>query len=240
MDFHVEQRISWIKERVKESHTKGVVIGLSGGKDSSVVAALCVKALGAENVFGVALPCHSITRDVDHAKLVAETFGIEFLVVDIGDTFNTLKSTIEKDVELSDLSTANIKPRLRMSTLYAIAQTKGYLVAGTDNLSEMTMGYFTKWGDGGYDFNPLSDLTVSEVLALGKELGVPAPILEKPPSAGLWEGQTDEQEMGVTYAAIEEYIKTGTTDEKSLAIIERVHKNTEHKRVMPYFFRPTK
>lgn len=233
----LEHRLSWIREHVKASGCKGVVVGESGGKDSATVTALCVRALGKENVVGVTMPCNSLSTDMEHARLVADAFGIKLLEVNIASTFNTLKEAIQQEQEISDLATANIKPRIRMTTLYAVAQSLNYLVIGTDNLSEMVMGYFTKWGDGGYDFNPLGDLTMQEVLELGRELGVPEPILTKAPSAGLWEGQTDEKEMGVTYKAIEEYIKTGTTDKESLAIIERTHRNTQHKREMPYIYR---
>lgn len=233
----LEHRINWIRERVKASGCKGVVLGESGGKDSATVTALCVEALGKENVVGITMPCNSLSSDVEHAKLVADAFGIKLLEVNIAGTFNTLKNTIEAEHEISDLAVANIKPRLRMTTLYAVAQSLNYLVVGTDNLSEMVMGYFTKWGDGGYDFNPLGDLTMGEVLELGRELGVPEPILTKAPSAGLWEGQTDEKEMGVTYKAIEEYIKTGTTDPASLEVIERTNKRTQHKREMPYIYK---
>lgn len=233
----LEHRINWIRERVQASGCKGVVVGESGGKDSATVTALCVEALGKENVIGITMPCNSLSTDVEHAKLVADAFGIKLLEVNIASTFNTLKNTIETEQEISDLAAANIKPRLRMTTLYAVAQSLNYLVVGTDNLSEMVMGYFTKWGDGGYDFNPLGDLTMGEVLELGRELGVPEPILTKAPSAGLWEGQTDEKEMGVTYKAIEEYIKTGTTDPASLEVIERTNKRTQHKREMPYIYK---
>lgn len=233
----LEHRLNWIRERVKASGCTGVVVGESGGKDSATVTALCVKALGKENVVGITMPCNSLSTDMEHARLVADAFGIKLLEVNIGGTFNALKDTISTQHEVSDLAVANIKPRLRMTTLYAVAQSLNYLVVGTDNLSEMVMGYFTKWGDGGYDFNPLSDLTMQEVLELGRELDVPEPILTKAPSAGLWEGQTDEKEMGVTYKAIEEYIKTGTTDAASLEIIERTNKRTQHKREMPYMYR---
>ncbi|ONI40932.1 NAD(+) synthase [Candidatus Epulonipiscium fishelsonii] len=237
MDFKLEKRINWVKERVNLANAGGIVVGASGGKDSSTVIALCAKALGPENVLAVSMPCSSLKTDMEHAKLVTDAFGVELLVINLESTFNVMKQEINPLVTLNDLATANIKPRLRMITLYSIAQTKNYLVAGTDNLSEMVMGYFTKWGDGAYDFNPLGDLTMHEVLEFGKTLGVPSPILEKPPSAGLWEGQTDEQEMGVTYKEIEEYIKTGTTSPPALEIILKTNKITNHKREMPYIFR---
>lgn len=233
----LEHRLNWIRERVKAAGCTGVVVGESGGKDSATVTALCVRALGKENVVGITMPCNSLSTDMEHARLVADAFGIKLIEVNIGGAFTTLKNTIINEHELNELAVANIKPRLRMTTLYAVAQTLNYLVVGTDNKSEMVMGYFTKWGDGGYDFNPLSDLTMQEVLELGKELGVPEPILTKAPSAGLWEGQTDEKEMGVTYKAIEEYIKTGTTDLASLEIIEKTNKRTAHKREMPYMYK---
>lgn len=233
----LEHRLNWIRERVKAAGCTGVVVGESGGKDSATVTALCVRALGKENVVGITMPCNSLSTDMEHARLVADAFGIKLIEVNIGGAFTTLKNTIINEHELNELAVANIKPRLRMTTLYAVAQTLNYLVVGTDNKSEMVMGYFTKWGDGGYDFNPLSDLTMQEVLQLGKELGVPEPILTKAPSAGLWEGQTDEKEMGVTYKAIEEYIKTGTTDPASLEIIEKTNKRTAHKREMPYMYK---
>lgn len=236
-NIRLEHRLNWIRERVKAAGCTGVVVGESGGKDSATVTALCVRALGKENVVGITMPCNSLSTDMEHARLVADAFGIKLIEVNIGGAFTTLKNTIINEHELNELAVANIKPRLRMTTLYAVAQTLNYLVVGTDNKSEMVMGYFTKWGDGGYDFNPLSDLTMQEVLELGKELGVPEPILTKAPSAGLWEGQTDEKEMGVTYKAIEEYIKTGTTDPASLEIIEKTNKRTAHKREMPYMYK---
>lgn len=237
MQKKLENRLDFIREQVKKSGCTGVVVGESGGKDSAVVTALCVKALGAENVYAVTMPCHSLSKDIDHAKLVADAFGVELIVVNLKETYEALKNTIMQQHPISDLADANIKPRLRMTTLYAIAQTRNALVVGTDNRSEMIMGYFTKWGDGGYDFNPLGDLTMQEVLALGHELGVPEPILTKAPSAGLWEGQTDEKEMGVTYKAIEEYIKTGSTDPISQEIIEKTHQRTAHKRMMPPIYK---
>ena len=237
MDYRVEDRLEWIRNQVNAAGAQGIIVGESGGKDSAVVTALCVKAIGKDKVLGVTMPCNSLAKDMQDAKSLADTLGIELLTVDISNTFEAIKASIETESPLSELSIANIKPRLRMTTLYAIGQARNYLVVGTDNKSEMIMGYFTKWGDGGYDFNPIPDLTVREVLELGKELGVPESILTKAPSAGLWEGQTDEKEMGVTYAQIEEYITTGRTEAHAQEIIERTNKRTEHKRHMPPMFK---
>jgi NAD+ synthase len=230
----VEKRVEWIKQILTQSGAKGVILGLSGGKDSAVVGALVKRAT--DNVLGVIMPCGNITQDEEHAWKVANAFGIETIKVDLKEAFDTLSQTINramKEMPLEGLSLSNIKPRLRMTTLYAIGQRKGYLVAGTGNKSEGTMGYFTKWGDGAYDFNPIADLTVTEVRLLGEYLGVPAEILYKAPSAGLWEGQTDEEEMGVTYQEIDEYILTGTTNERAKQIIEAQYQKTEHKRNLP-------
>ena len=132
--------------------------------------------------------------------------------------------------ELNDAAVTNIAPRLRMTTLYTVAAAESRLVAGTGNRSEIYMGYFTKWGDGASDFNPIADLTAAEVFAFLRWLNAPAHIVEKAPSAGLFEGQTDESEMGVTYRAIDTWLQEGTAEEKDLAVIERYHARSEHKR----------
>ena len=165
---------------------------------------------------------------------LAEAFGIEMITVDLTDTRSEITEAIGK--ELSPAALSNIAPRLRMTTLYALGQTRNALVVGTGNRSERYMGYFTKWGDGAFDLNPMADLTATEVFEFLRYLGAPANIIEKAPSAGLYEGQTDEQEMGVTYKAIDEYIITGETDEKSKAIIDRYHRVSEHKRRMPTIY----
>lgn len=148
-------------------------------------------------------------------------------------------SLIENEIkeDILPLSKSNIKPRLRMITLYSIGQHKGYLVTGTGNKSEVTMGYFTKWGDGAYDFNPIADLTAGEVISMGKALGVPDEILEKKPSAGLWAGQTDEEEMGITYATIDKYILHGEGSVEDIEKIENAYRRTQHKREMPKVYK---
>ena len=185
------------------------------------------------------MPCESKRNfgiDMDDGGEVAKQFGIENRTVDITETKQTLVKALSQVTELNQQALVNINPRLRMATVYAVAAAEGRLVAGTGNRSEAYMGYFTKWGDGAYDLNPIADLTVTEIYDYLRYLNAPQSIIDKAPSAGLFEGQTDEKEMGVTYKAIDEYIMTGKTDPQSQAIIERYHRNSEHKRRMPAVF----
>ncbi len=232
MENEINFIIEWIKNYVKNSGAKGVVIGNSGGKDSATVIALCVKALGKDNVLTVAMPCSSIPKDLEDAKLVASTFGVEMLTVNLSSVYKELSLAIENEINnnLVPLVSINIRPRLRMITLYTIAQQYGYLVAGTGNACESFVGYTTKWGDNACDFNPISEFTVSEVLEIGKVLGVPSEIINKSPNDGLGMG-TDEEKLGVTYKEIEEYIATGKVPNKaSMEKIEKLHQQSEHKR----------
>lgn len=231
IEKEVEEITKWIKEYVKNSGAKGVVIGNSGGKDSATVIALATKALGSENVLTVAMPCNSISADLEDAKLVADKFGVELLNIDLTETFKTLEAEIEQKIEGNAEAKINTKPRLRMTTLYYIAQSKGYLVIGTGNKCEATVGYTTKWGDNAHDFNPIGDFTVQEVLQIGEYLGVPEKIIKKAPSDGLGK-LTDEQKLGVTYKQIAEYIETGKTDEDALIIIKKKEEISKHKRDM--------
>ncbi len=229
-------RADWIKNILTEAGAQGVCLGISGGKDSAVVAALCKKAT--PNVMGIIMPCNSIPQDRQDALAVVETFNLASWTVDLTDIFNvfTGELTTKCDKELSDIASANIKPRLRMTTLYAIAQSYNYLVAGTGNASEIFVGYYTKWGDGACDFNPISDLTVEEVLELGKYLGVPDCILKKRPSAGLWPGQTDEDELGVSYKLIGDYRAGRQVPAEAAEKIRRANEVSTHKRMMPKFY----
>ncbi len=227
-----ENAIKWIHDHVEKIGAKGVVVGNSGGKDSATVIAMATKALGKNRVFTVAMPCNSIQTDLEDARLVSKTFEVPFLEVNLTNTYNELENTINgslSNIELNKDSKINIKPRLRMTTLYAIAQTLGYLVIGTGNLCEAMVGYTTKWGDSASDFNPIANFTVDEVLAIGEYLGVPDKIIHKAPNDGLG-GQTDEEKMGVTYKQIAEYIETGKTDKTAMENIERRNKISKHKR----------
>ena len=229
-----ENAIKWIKEYVEKTGAKGVVVGNSGGKDSATVIAMATKALGKEKVLTIAMPCNSISADLEDARLVSKTFDVKFLEVDLTESYNVLENSINKtiseiNIELNKEAKINVKPRMRMLTLYSIAQSLGYLVIGTGNLCERMVGYTTKWGDSASDFNPIANFTVDEVLAIGEYLGVPDKIIHKAPNDGLG-GQTDEEKMGVTYKQIAEYIETGKTDINAMENIEKRNKSSKHKR----------
>jgi NAD+ synthase len=242
---------TWLRERVTAAGARGLVVGLSGGIDSAVVAALCQMA-AADNVVGVILPCDGDPRDDADAQLVADHLRIPTLRIDLAPVYDRLGASLSTGVadlppsqpraiitEGSDLRArvplANIQPRLRMASLYYIANALNYLVAGTGNRCELTIGYFTKYGDGGVDLLPIGSMLKSEVRALGRDLGLPDAIVDKPASAGLWPGQTDEDEIGFTYNELERYL-TDRPDgvPPALALrIERLVRQTEHKRAMP-------
>lgn len=227
----MQNAIDWIKEYVENSNARGIVIGNSGGKDSATVIAMAVKAIGNENILAVSMPCYSKREDIRDASLVVKAFGVKSLSIDLSNTYKELENEINTNLNqrITKEATINIKPRLRMTTLYGIAQTLGYLVIGTGNLCEIMVGYTTKWGDSGSDFNPIGNFTVDEVLEIGKILGVPKSILEKAPSDGLGD-QTDEEKMGIKYTQIAEMIETGTTEENAKQEIIKRYKNSKHKR----------
>ncbi len=230
-----ELRVKWIQEALADAGAKGIIFGNSGGKDSALVGILCRRAT--EHTLGVIMPCASkqnFGTDMDDAKLTAAQFGIQTITVDLTPVKTAFRGVLDATgTEISKLAETNINPRLRMTALYSLGQSLGYLVAGTGNASEAYMGYFTKWGDGAYDFNPIADLTVTEIFEFLHYLNAPISIREKAPSAGLYEGQTDEGELGVTYAAIDRYIATGEADPTDKEKIDRAHRATEHKRKDP-------
>jgi NAD+ synthase len=223
---------NWIKKEVRLACKKGVVLGLSGGVDSAVAGALSKLAMG-ENVLGLIIPCKSGFQDIEMAREAAKKFDIETKEITLDGIYDELAGTYP---EASSLARANLKPRLRMATLYYFANTLDYLVVGTGNKSELAIGYFTKYGDGGVDILPLGGLLKSDVKGLARDLGVPPEIIERPPSAGLWEGQTDEGEIGVTYDELDRIIvaiekkKTGGIDRKALGKIKKMMADSEHKR----------
>lgn len=226
-----EKRIAFIRQSLEEAHADGILFGNSGGKDSALVGILCKMAC--ENTEGIILPCSSkrnFTIDKDDGMEVADQFGIKTRLIDLTAQKELLMQTVSEVATLNDAAIANIAPRLRMITLYTVAASENRLVAGTGNASEYYMGYFTKWGDGAYDLNPIADLTATEVFEFLRYLKAPEAVITKAPSAGLFEGQTDEEDMGVTYAAIDRYIQTGEAEEADKAIIDRYHSRSEHKR----------
>ena len=227
----LDNRVAFIRNTLRKSGQKGIVYGNSGGKDSALVGILC--KIACDNTVGILMPCASkrnFSVDLDDGKEVAEKYGIETRLVDLTPVREAELKALEGVTEMTDAAIANIAPRLRMTTLYAIAGAEGRLVAGTGNRSEAYMGYFTKWGDGAYDFNPIADLTVKEIYEFLEFLDAPMSVRTKAPSAGLFEGQTDETEMGITYTAIDEYLLYDFASDHDRAIIERFHAASEHKR----------
>ncbi len=225
-----ENRVKFIKDIVTKSGAEGIVFGNSGGKDSALTGILCKAAC--ENTIGLIMPCSSnrnFGQDAADAKSLAAQFGIEIRVIDLTPVKEAELKQLNLITSMTDHSAANIAPRLRMTTLYAVAGSENLLVAGTGNRSEIYMGYFTKWGDGACDFNPISDLTVTEIYEFLRYLDAPSSIIEKAPSAGLYEGQTDENEMGIKYSDIDSFILTGKTSLETLPKIEQMHKNSLHK-----------
>jgi NAD+ synthase len=228
---HVEKAlIEWLKGKVNEAGADGVVVGLSGGIDSSVTSILAKKAYP-DNTLGLVMPCYSSEQDKTDAIKVAEKFDIDYEIKNLDTLFDSFKSLVEADSKESkkNLALANAKPRLRMVTLYYYAAQNNYLVLGTDNWSELKVGYFTKYGDGGIDLTILGRLVKSEVRELAKHLGVPQNIIDKKPSAGLWENQTDEGEMGLTYEELDQYILTGKAEPEIKERIEKLSAKNSHK-----------
>lgn len=229
-----EKRVQFVKDCLEESHCTGIVFGNSGGKDSALVGIICKAAC--DNTLGVMMPCQSkrnFGEDMEDGLAVAKQFHIDTITVDLTGAKEAMMEQIEKAVEVTETASKNIAPRLRMTTVYTIAQSRNALVAGTGNRSERYTGYFTKWGDGAFDLNPISDLTVGEIYEFLTYLEAPENIIKKAPSAGLFEGQTDEAEMGVTYKEIDEYILSGTGTPEATEKIQRMHDRSGHKRIDP-------
>ena len=237
MEEKIEKLIQWLREQVANAGLNGAIVGISGGVDSAVVAHLIKRAFP-DHSLGLIMPCKSNPKDMEDALKVVESCGIKHLIIDLTETHNVLFGEVEKQLkekgewneETARLGDANTRARLRMTTLYAVANNYGYMVVGTDNAAEWYTGYFTKYGDGGVDLVPLVHFTKGEVREMARILGVPNEIITKAPSAGLWEGQTDESEMGTTYEMIDKYLKGEEIPEKDRQIIERLHKRSQHKR----------
>jgi len=228
-----QKLVQWIKGRVSAANLDGAVFGLSGGIDSSVVAILCHHAFK-QNALGLIIPCHSNPQDEQHALAVAEKFNIPTKKIELDAIYNNLLESFSSGTRgASHLAEANLKARLRMATLYFHANQLGYMVIGSGNKSELAVGYFTKYGDGGVDILPLGSLVKCQVRELAAFLGVPQDIIDKPPSAGLWHGQTDETEMGCSYEELDNYITGGKASADSRLKIEKMIAASYHKLNLP-------
>ena len=228
--------VNWIREFFEENGKESpAVLGISGGKDSSVVAALCVEALGKDRVVGVLMPCGE-QSDIDMAQLLVDHLDIKHFIINIKDAVEGVKNAMPEGFELSSQSLINLPPRIRMSTVYAVSQSLNGRVANTCNLSEDWVGYSTRYGDSVGDFSPLSKLTVTEVKAIGRELGLPDVLIDKVPSDGLT-GKTDEDNLGFTYAVLDKYIRTGEIEDMDAKErIDRLNKMNKFKlEIMPIF-----
>lgn len=228
--------VSWIRDFFEQNGSDcNAVIGISGGKDSSVTAALCVEALGKERVIGVLMP-QGEQFDIDMSYLLVKHLGIKYYVINIKDAVEGVINSFPKELELSEQSRINLPPRIRMSTLYAVSQCVNGRVANTCNLSEDWVGYATRYGDGAGDFSPLSHLTVTEIKEIGHLLGLPAQLVEKTPIDGLC-GKTDEENLGFTYAELDIYIRTGRMDDPiKKELIDKKHRvNLFKLKLMPAF-----
>ena len=259
---------SWLCDRLSESGAKRFVLGLSGGIDSALVCGLAVRAVGSDKVLGIIMPSSSVSADAELASDVAGTFGVQTITVDLTEPTNALKgvlSSVEDVLATSEvllnvepttldldshegatpgqLAEANLKPRLRMTTNYYIANLCGGVVLGTGNKTEAMIGYFTKYGDGGVDLLPIVDLYKHEVREMARVIGVPDTVIQRPPSAGLWEGQTDEDEIGLTYEELDATllaIASGNTENSNPAALEKVRSmvaGSQHKRAPVPAFR---
>jgi len=239
-----DQIAAWLREQLAAAGAQGFIFGLSGGVDSATAAALAVRAVGPRRVLAALMPSHSQPEDAALGQLVADTFSIPTVTVDLNEVYDVLAAALPPSGH--PLAAANVKPRLRMVVLYYLAQSHDYLVLGSGNRTEIAVGYFTKYGDGGVDLLPLGGLYKTQVWELARELRVPQEVIERPPTAGLWPGQTDEGEMGITYRGLDRVlvaIEAGDTSAIESATLEKVQgmiARSAHKRAMPPVFQVEK
>lgn len=221
----------FVRDYLNDSHMKHYILGLSGGVDSSLVAAITKAAVGKDKLTCIMIPIDSNPSDLDDALELAKSLDLNYLIIDGNESFHkTLEQFSSQGIELDRSTKANLKVRIRMTILYAYAQKMGGLVLGTDNMDERYTGYFTKYGDGAADVLPIVYLTKGEVVQACKLYGISDRLAERTPTAGLFEGQTDETEMGVKYSDLDRYLLGGEIDEASKARIEHLHRISEHKR----------
>lgn len=234
MDKTIEDLVTWLREKVTEAKCDGVVFGLSGGVDSAVVAGLSKLAFPKTSL-GLIMPCNSKDEDEIDARLLAQAIDLKVEKVDLTKVYYCLLE--EASASENDLAKSNIKPRLRMTTLYYYAQRNNYLVLGPSNKSEIYVGYFTKHGDSGCDLFVLADFTKDEVYDLARSLDIPEKIINKKPSAGLVSGQSDEDDLGFSYQVLDSYIKGGKINSADKNKIDKMHRQSAHKRKMPESFK---
>ena len=235
----IDEIVDWLEDFKQSTGQKGFVLGLSGGIDSAVVAHLIMRACP-ENSLGVIMPAGNLPIDAEYGVLSAKSAGLPYITIDLTAQRHDLTAMVDDALSNQGLSMGdkrmvqgNLGARLRMSVLYAVGNSLNYLVTGTDNMAEAYTGYFTKYGDGGVDILPISHLTKGEVYALGEYLGVPKEIISRPPTAGFFHSQTDEQEMGVDYKTIDAYLRGEEIPAEKRLIIEDLHKKSQHKRMLP-------
>lgn len=229
-----DRLVLWIREKVSAAGLKGTVFGISGGLDSSVVAVLCRRTFD-KDTLGLLMPCHSSQQDEQHALAVASKFSIPTQTIVLDDIYDSLLKILpfNEASPASQLAKGNLKARLRMLTLYFYANQLRYLVVGSGNKSELAVGYFTKHGDGSVDILPLGNLVKGQVKELAEFLEIPQEIINKPPSAGLWPGQTDEDELGLSYNELDDYLTGDKVPEKIRQKIEKLIASSDHKRKPP-------
>lgn len=224
---YINYLVNWIKNQVKKANKSGVIVGISGGIDSALVAVLAKKAFPNDSL-GLMMKIKDMSKDLQDISKLVKKFDIQTREINLSNIYENFVDTLKLE---DKMSLANLQPRLRMSTLYAIAQEKNYLVLGTDNLVEMYIGYFTKYGDGGVDLLPIVNLSKTQVYNLAKELGINEEILNKAPSAGLWENQKDEDEMKFSYKDFDQFLQDKSKLKKSVVDrIEYLHEISQHKR----------
>ncbi|MBH0231180.1 NAD(+) synthase [Halobacillus yeomjeoni] len=240
MEDRIKHLTDWLQKKVDEAGADGLLVGVSGGIDSAVVSYLIKRAFP-EDSLGVILPINKEVEDQEDALKAVEGCGLDYVGINLTSSYKTTYETIQEELkekgdwheDKSQLGGANLQARLRMSTLYAVANNYNYLVVGTDNAAEDYTGYFTKYGDGGVDLVPLIHMRKEEVREMAEALNVPDSIVHKKPSAELWEGQTDEDELGISYDTIDAYLRGESIDPEDEKRLKQLHERTEHKRQIP-------